>query len=257
MYNYLFEILLFSFGLCIGSFLNVCIYRLPSSKSITNPRRSICPVCNNLIRFYDNIPVLSYIWLKRRCRHCNTIIPFQYPMVELLSGIMAILLFMKFGYSFEGLIYFTFIASLFVITFIDLKHQIIPDVITLPGIPVFFLFSLAIPSISLKTSLIGILAGGGSLLIIAMGYNLLTKKEGMGGGDIKLLAMIGALIGWQGVLFTIFIASAMGTIIGLFLILKARKGMKFAIPFGPFLSAGAILYIFYGTEIITWYMNLL
>jgi len=178
-------------------------------------------------------------------------------MVELLSGIMAILLFMKFGYSFEGLIYFTFIASLFVITFIDLKHQIIPDVITLPGIPVFFLFSLAIPSISLKTSLIGILAGGGSLLIIAMGYNLLTKKEGMGGGDIKLLAMIGALIGWQGVLFTIFIASAMGTIIGLFLILKARKGMKFAIPFGPFLSAGAILYIFYGTEIITWYMNLL
>ncbi len=256
--NYYFaEILFFSFGICIGSFLNVCIYRLPASKSITNPRRSICPFCKETIPFYDNIPVLSYIWLRGRCRHCNTVIPLRYPIVELLSAVMALFVCMKFGPCFEGLIYFTFIALLIIITFIDLDHKIIPDIITLPGIPLFLFLSLGIPSISLIDSLLGILTGGGSLFTVAIIYNLLTKKDGMGGGDIKLLAMIGALIGWQGVLFTIFVSSALGSTIGIALMLRTKKGMNFAVPFGPFLSAGAVLYIFFGTPVINWYFNFL
>jgi len=157
----------------------------------------------------------------------------------------------------EALIYYLFIASLMVITYIDLDYQIIPDVITLPGIPLFFLCSFVVPSISLKDAVLGLLIGGGSLMAIAWGYHLLTKKEGMGGGDIKLLAMIGGFIGWKGVLFTIFFSSAVGTVSGLLLMLREKKGMKLAIPFGPFLSLGAIAYIFFGPEIIGWYVGLL
>ena len=143
-------------------------------------------------------------------------------------------------------------------TFIDIDHRIIPDTISLPGIPIgFLLASLVLPSMNYKTSLAGILTGGGSLLAVAWIYNLITKKEGMGGGDIKLLAMIGAFTGWKGVLFTIFVASATGTLAGIAVMLKTKKGMKLAVPFGPFLSIGAILYIFFGTALISWYFNLL
>ena len=185
-------------------------------------------------------------------------ISFRYPVVELISGITALTLFMKFGLSFEGFVYFIFISALIVITFIDIDHRIIPDVISLPGIPIGFLMaSFLLPSISWMESLTGILAGGGSLLAVAWIYNLITKKEGMGGGDIKLLAMIGAFIGLKGVLFTIFAASAAGTIAGIAVMIKTQKGMKLAVPFGPFLSIGTILYIFFGSEIISWYLNLL
>jgi leader peptidase (prepilin peptidase)/N-methyltransferase len=254
--NYLTEIFVFIFGLCIGSFLNVCIYRLPESKSIVHPR-SMCPNCGALIRWYDNIPILSYIALRGKCRHCSVSIPLRYPVVELISGVFALGVYLKYGIRFEALIYYAFIATLLVITFIDIDHQIIPDVVTLPGIPIFFAASFALAQITFVESILGILVGGGSLFLVAWLYQLLTKKEGMGGGDIKLLAMIGAIIGWKGVFFTIFLASAIGTLTGLLIMLKTRKTMKLAVPFGPFLALGGISYILFGPQLINWYFNLL
>ena len=256
MLPYSVEVFTFIFGLCIGSFLNVCIYRLPASQSITLPR-SRCPNCSELIRFYDNVPVLSYLVLRGRCRFCKEKISLRYPVVEILTGLFALVTFLKYGLTLEALIYYVFVSALIVITFIDIDHQIIPDIITLPGIPLFFIAGFALSNITYMDSIIGIFAGGGSLFVVAWIYHLVTKKEGMGGGDIKLLAMIGAVIGWQGVLFTIFVASAVGTISGILVMLKARKSMKLAIPFGPFLAIGAIAYIFIGPQLIYWYFNLL
>ena len=255
MFNFLIVSIIFIFGMCIGSFLNVCIYRLPTSKSIADPPRSICPSCNSPIRFYDNIPVLSYIWLKGRCRNCDAPISFRYPMVELMNGIVAMGLLFKFGLSLESLVYFVFISSLLVITFIDLDHQIIPDIITLPGIPMGLVASFALPTISFKASALGLLIGGGSLWFVAWLYNLIARRDGMGGGDIKLLAMIGTIIGWQGVIFTIFASSVMGSCVGITMMLIKGKNMKYAIPFGPFLSIGAIAYVFVGSQIIAWYFS--
>ncbi|QTA81507.1 Type 4 prepilin-like proteins leader peptide-processing enzyme [Desulfonema limicola] len=249
-------IVVFIFGLCIGSFLNVCIFRLPISKSIVYPPSS-CPECGYMIKFYDNIPVLSYMFLLGRCRQCKTRISVRYPLIELLSGFFAVCTFLKFGLNLEGLVYYVFIAVLLVITFIDIDHRIIPNIISLPGIPIFFIAAFAVPSVTWQESVTGILTGGGSLYAVAWTYCLITGKEGMGGGDIKLLAMMGGLIGWKGVLFTIFVGSAVGTIAGLIVMLYTRMNMKLAVPFGPFLSIGAITYIFFGTEIIFWYFNLL
>jgi leader peptidase (prepilin peptidase)/N-methyltransferase len=256
MANYLTEVFIFIFGICIGSFLNVCIYRLPESKSIVHPR-SACPDCGALIRFYDNIPIFSYIALRAKCRQCGAPISLRYPVIEFISGIFAVGVFLKFGISVEALIYYIFIAALLVITFIDIDHQIIPDVISLPGIPIFFAASFALPNMTFVDSILGILIGGGSLYLVAWLYHLITRKEGMGGGDIKLLAMMGAIIGWKGVLFTIFTASAVGTLAGLAVILKSGKTMKLKIPFGPFLAIGAIAFIFFGPQLIAWYFNLL
>lgn len=246
----------FVFGACIGSFLNVCIYRLPESKSIVYPG-SACPVCGYRLRSYDNIPILSYVLLRGKCRSCKTVIPVRYLIVELLGGLFAAAVYLKYHISPEALVYFTFIAALLVITFIDLDHRIIPDVVSLPGIAVFFMAAVFILSVPARESLMGILAGGGSLYLVALCYKLLTRKEGMGGGDIKLLAMIGALIGWQGVAFTIFVSSATGTLVGLAVMVATRKNMKLAVPFGPFLAIGAITFIFFGLQMIDWYFNLM
>ncbi|GBC59620.1 prepilin peptidase [Desulfonema ishimotonii] len=246
--------IVFIFGLCIGSFLNVCIYRIPASKSIVSPP-SACPACGYQLRFYDNIPVLSYLFLRGKCRKCGISISPRYPIVELLTGLFATGVFLKFGMTPETPVYFFFIATLLAITFIDIDHQIIPDIISLPGIPVFFLAAFALPSVTWQAALIGILVGGGVLYAIAWVYHFITGKDGMGGGDIKLLAMIGALLGWKGVLFTIFVSSAVGTIVGVTVMLYTRKNMKLAIPYGPFLAIGAITYIFSGPRIIDWYLN--
>jgi leader peptidase (prepilin peptidase)/N-methyltransferase len=256
MFDYQIAMTVFLFGLCIGSFLNVCIFRLPLSKSIVRPRSS-CPKCGYMIQFYDNIPVLSYLLLGGKCRQCLEAISFRYPMVEIISGLFAVAALYKFGLSLETPVYYVFIACLLVITFIDIDHRIIPDMITLPGIPIFFLASFALPDMTYKDSLLGLLAGGGSLYLVAWTYQTLAKKEGMGGGDIKLLAMMGVLIGWKGVLFTIFVSSFVGTILGLGVMVYTRANMKLAVPFGPFLSVGAVTYIFLGNEIIAWYFNLL
>jgi leader peptidase (prepilin peptidase)/N-methyltransferase len=177
--------------------------------------------------------------------------------VEIMGGAFAVLTYLKFGFSLDGLVLYTFVVLLLIITFIDIDYQIIPDVISLPGIPVGFAASFTVSTVTTRASLLGILIGGGILYLIAWGYHLLTKKEGMGGGDIKLLAMIGAFIGWQGVLFTIFLASAVGTLSGVLVMLHQKKGLKLAIPFGPFLSIGAISYVFMGPELISWYFDLL
>jgi len=246
----------FLFGLITGSFLNVCIYRLPRSRSIVYPG-SMCTQCQNAIPWYDNIPVFSYILLGGKCRVCRTPISFRYPMIEILSGLMASALFLKFGLSPETLIYFVFTSTLLVVTFIDIDHRIIPDGISLPGIAVFFIASFFLPGMTWLDSITGILAGGGALFAIAWGYTAVTKKEGMGGGDIKLLAMIGAAIGWKGVIFTIFVSSTAGSLIGIIVMLLSDKNMKMAIPFGPFLSIGAMAHIFFGPELISWYFTLL
>jgi len=245
----------FMFGAAVGSFLNVCICRLPKGESIVFPP-SHCTHCDYTIRYYDNIPIVSYLLLGGKCRSCGEPISIQYPVVELLNGLLTLLLFMKFGPTPTFAVLFLLCTALVVITFIDLEHQIIPDVISLPGIVVGFACSFVLPWLSWSDSLIGILLGGGSLLIVAYGYQFLTGKDGMGGGDIKLLAMLGAFLGWRSVLFIIFAASLVGSIIGVSVMLAKGKDGKLAIPFGPFLAAGAVLYIFYGRQIITWYLSL-
>jgi len=174
-----------------------------------------------------------------------------------MGGLFALCTYLRFNLTLEGIVFFALISTLLVITFIDIDHRIIPDAISLPGIPIGFGASFLIPEFNYLDSIFGILAGGGTLYAVAWSYSLATGKEGMGGGDIKLLAMIGAFIGWNGVLLTIFLASALGTLVGLLAMLKSGKNMKLAIPFGPFLSIGAIIYIFFGNELIFWYWNVL
>jgi leader peptidase (prepilin peptidase)/N-methyltransferase len=254
-YPVVFSIFAFVFGATVGSFLNVCIWRLPRNESIVFPA-SHCPHCDFKIPFYDNIPILGYLLLGGRCRRCKERISPQYPLVELVNGLLTLALFLKFGPSLTFLVLFVFSSALVAITFIDLEHQIIPDVISLPGIPLGLAASFFLPWLGWKNSLLGILLGGGSLLLVAYGYQLLAKKEGMGGGDVKLLAMMGAFLGWRSVLFIIFTASLAGSVIGLTVMAVQKKDTKLAIPFGPFLAFGALLYIFYGRQIIGWYLGL-
>lgn len=247
----------FTFGICIGSFLNVCIYRIPAGMSIVTPG-STCPKCSTKIAFYCNIPIFSYLALKGRCKYCKTPISIRYPIVESITGIVALLLLQKFGLNTQMVFWFVFICTLIVISFIDFDHQIIPDFISLPGIIIFASSLFFVPEMTIKQVLLGILFGGGSLTLVAVLYYLLRKQEGMGGGDIKLLAMIGSAIGPKGVFFTIFCGSLVGTIVGFSMILITRKsGLKLKIPFGPYLSLGAVLYIFYGEPIISWYLGLI
>lgn len=238
----------FVFGAAIGSFLNVCIYRIPLKVSIIKPS-SRCPFCEHPLRIYDNLPIVSYLWLKGKCRDCGARISWRYPLVELLTAVLAVMLFVKFGLSLNFLAHFLFVAALVVTTFIDLDHKIIPDVITLPGIPLFFLAAVFISRIHWLEALLGLLIGGGVLFTIAIVYELTTKREGMGGGDIKLLAMIGAFFGWKSLLFILLFSSLFGAIVGLAAILIKKQNMKYAVPFGPFLSAAAIAYIFWGENI--------
>lgn len=251
----LFIIAAFILGTIIGSFLNVCIVRLPQNASIAFPA-SHCPHCNAAIRFYDNIPLLSYILLSGRCRACRAPISLRYFLVELLMGVLMALLFFHFGPSLVFLLSAVFTAALVVITFIDLQHQIIPDRISLPGIPLAFLCSFAVPWTNWLDSLLGILVGGGILYAFALGYYLLTKKEGMGGGDIKMLAMIGAFLGWKGALATLMLAAVAGSLIGLMLIAVKGKNFKYAVPFGPFLALGAFCALLYGESLISWYCSI-
>jgi leader peptidase (prepilin peptidase)/N-methyltransferase len=243
------------FGAVMGSFLNVCIFRLPKEESIVWPG-SHCPRCNTPINFYDNIPLVSYVLLKARCRYCKDSISIQYPLVEGITALSSLILFMKFGASLSYLFYFSFVAALIVITVVDLYHQIIPDVISLPGIGAGLLASLAIPQITLFNSLLGILLGGGGLFLVATLYQWFFKREGMGGGDVKLLAMIGAFLGWKAVILTILLGSLIGSITGIIVMVSKGKNFKYAIPFGPFLSFGAVIALFYGPSIISWYLYL-
>jgi len=245
----------FIFGMVVGSFLNVCICRMPKDESIVSPP-SHCPYCNYQIRWYDNIPVISYLLLRGRCRGCGSGISLQYPLVELLNGIIALLLFLRFGPTLAFAVLFVFCSALVVITFIDIEHQIIPDEISLSGIVIGFVMSFFLQGHHWLNSLLGILLGGGSLLLVAYGYQWLTGKEGMGGGDIKLLAMMGAFLGWKSIPFIILVSSLVGSVVGISIMLLQKKDSKLAIPFGPYLAFAAIFYIFYGSPLIEWYLNL-
>lgn len=248
------DIYIFLVGLCVGSFLNVCIFRIPEGRSIVSPP-SACPGCGTSIKWYDNIPLISYIVLRGRCRNCRTAVSLRYPTVELLTGLFALVVWIQFGMNWQSLIYFLFIAALLVITFIDIDHQIIPNEISLPGIPIGFALCFLNPDLTWLEALIGILIGGGSLYAVIWIYYLVTGRQGMGFGDVKLLAMIGAFTGWRGVLFTIMASSFIGTVVGLAEMMRTRQGMKLAIPFGPFLAIGAVLYLFFGPQVIDWYLN--
>lgn len=240
-------------GAIVGSFLNVVILRLPDpGKSVVFPA-SHCPKCETPLSWYENVPILSYITLRGKCKHCKVTISPQYPAVEASMALLSVALFYKFGLSVTSAGYFLFVAALLVIIVIDIHHQIIPDKISLPGIVLGFLFALLSDVVTWQSSLIGLLVGGGVLYAVSMFYFILRKIEGMGGGDIKLLAMIGAWLGWQSLPFVIFVSSLTGSIVGLIAMTQQKKGGHTRIPFGPFLSIAALLFLFFSNSILYYF----
>jgi len=254
--------IVFIVGAIVGSFLNVCISRIPKGESVIHPP-SHCPKCQTPIPFFYNIPLLSYLLLRGRCCSCGERISFRYFAVELLMASLAVLLLYQFGLGLAFVVGFVFVAALIVISFIDLDVRIVPDVISLPGIVIGLVFSVIghyfIPD-SLDVvptplgSLVGVLAGGGFLLAVAWIYEKFTGVEGMGGGDIKLLAMIGAFLGGPSIPLTLFFSSLGGSIIGLSIMLVKGVDRRYALPFAPFLCLGALVYLFFGREIIDFYV---
>ncbi len=255
-------IIVFIFGLITGSFLNVCIYRIPRNFSIIWPA-SRCPSCNVPIKFYDNIPILSYIFLGGKCRYCNKNISLRYPFVEFLNGFLYVIIINRFGFEWHRIFYFIFCSALIVITFIDLDFQIIPDRITLPGILIGFItgsFLLPDPfmkssALGWKSSIIGSVTGFVLYTLIAFAGSKIFKKEAMGGGDIKMMAMVGAVIGWKGIILTTFLGSLTGSIAGIISMIIRGREKGSLIPFGPFLAFGSIISLFYGQEILLWYLG--
>jgi len=244
------------FGGIIGSFLNVCIYRLPRHESVAWPA-SHCPACSAPIAPYDNIPVLSYLLLAGRCRSCRTSISVQYPLIELANAAGYGLLLWRFGPTGEWLAYATLFSALLVVTGIDLVHQLIPDRITLPGIVLGVLCAITVLPTGILNSLLGILIGGGLLWGLAWASPYVFGKEGMGGGDIKLVAMIGAFLGWRQVLLTIMLGAIVGSVVGLTLLGARLLTREQYIPFGPFLALGAMVSLFFHQELLSWYFGLL
>lgn len=248
----------FIFGAIIGSFLNVVILRLPQPDiSVVFPA-SHCPKCKADLSWYENVPILSYLILRGRCGHCGVSISKQYPTVEFLTGIMAAACVSSFGLSIAAGGYFTFAAALITIIWIDIHHQIIPDVISLPGIIFGLTLSFFSPLTTWQDSLIGLLIGGGVFYAISLIYYLIRKQEGLGGGDIKLLAMLGAFLGYQSLFFIIFTSSITGSIAGLIAMRSQKKGGATRIPFGPFLAVSGLAYLFFYQQInqlFQWYLN--
>jgi leader peptidase (prepilin peptidase)/N-methyltransferase len=241
-------------GCCIGSFLNVVIHRLPAKESLVSPG-SHCPHCGTPIELYDNIPILSFLLLGGKCRRCRARISFRYPVVEGLCGALALALMRKYGVHPQFFIEALFVFLLVAIAFIDLDTFLIPDVLSLPGIVAGFATSFFTPRLSWSGSLTGILVGGGVLYLVAIGYQRLRHQEGLGGGDIKLLGMIGAFVGIMGVIFTVLVASVVGTLVGLAVMRRSNKGLTTMLPFGPFLSLGAVSYLFWGQSFFHWYLS--
>jgi len=258
MHEYMFQfitgLIIFTIGLVIGSFSNVCIYRLPRNESLIFPG-SHCPKCYKPIKYYDNIPLVSYLILKGKCRYCQEKISGQYPLVEFLTSFIYLILFLSYGLQWRTFVYMLLCSALIIITFIDLKEKIIPDVISLPFIALGFILSFFLKNISTTDSLLGILTGGGSLLLIAVVGSFIFKKEAMGGGDIKLAAMIGAFLGWQFTILSLFLGFFFGSIIGVIILIKNKgnKEQNDSVPFGPFIALGTIIALFFGEVIINWY----
>jgi leader peptidase (prepilin peptidase) / N-methyltransferase len=240
-------------GLIIGSFLNVCIYRLPRRLSPVRPRSS-CTACGHVLSWYENVPIVSYALLRGRCRGCGAPISLMYPVVEAITGAMFLSGYLLYGPSLLLIVRLMFGCAMIVLFVIDLQHRILPNVITLPGIVVGFLCSVLVGP-GWQSSLIGIVAGGGTLWAIAEIYYRVRHEEGLGMGDVKMLAMIGAFLGWKLVLLTLVLSSFSGTIIGLGVLLFKRESMKYALPFGTFLALGAIVAAVAGDPIVDWYFG--
>jgi leader peptidase (prepilin peptidase)/N-methyltransferase len=246
---------IFILGLLFGSFGNVVIYRMPNNKSVIHPRSS-CPKCNKMIAWYDNIPVLSWLFLMGKCRQCKVKIPIRYPLVELITGLIFLFLYLHHGLSWLLLEHLVFAFSLVVCTFIDLDHMILPDEFTLSGIVIGLVGAILIPEREFLPSLLGVLVGGGILWAIGSIYAAIKKIDGIGGGDVKLLAWIGAVLGWQSIPFVILASSLVGSLVGVIYMIRTKSNMQAAIPFGPFLAAAAVLYIFFGRELSHSYFEL-
>ena len=287
------DFVVFVFGAAIGSFLNVCIYRMPRGESIVNPP-SHCPHCNARIRWVNNIPLLSYVVLRGKCRHCGGRIRPRYVLVELLTALLFLGVWLKYPMSWLAPVYWVMVGGLIVGTFIDLEHYIIPDEITIGGVVVGFAASILVPSLHGETflflsafkSLLGILIGSALVLWIAIFGELIFRKEAMGFGDVKLTAVIGAFLGWQGAVFTLAVSSVIGSVVGLLWIFLSRERravahetpaektyhnldawsisdemdthmMHSSIPYGPFLALAAVLWIFVGGRALIWFGSLL
>src|SRR4051794_30477016 len=241
-------------GLSIGSFLNVCIHRLPRQASIVHPG-SNCPQCGYVLRWYDNIPVVSYAMLGGRCRQCRTAISIRYPIVEIVTMAIFLLHYALIGLDIVLVPRLLFACVLIVLFAIDLEHHLLPNVITLPGIVVGLAFSAMLPP-GIVDALIGTLLGGGILWLMGEAYFRYSGQEGMGGGDVKMLAMIGAFLGWKLVLVTLVLSSFAGSVIGVAVIAMKRGGMKYALPYGTFLALGALVASIAGEAIVNWYVSL-
>ena len=241
-------------GLCIGSFANVIIHRWPAEESIVHPR-SRCPQCKTPLKFYDNIPVISWILLRGKCRACGAAISSRYMFVELLTGVLFVSVFYVHGFSWLTLEYLIFVSGIVPASFIDIDHYLLPDVITIPGMLLALGGAFLNPERSFWEALMGVLFGGGFLWLIAYVYFALRKVEGMGGGDIKLLAWIGALLGWTAVPFVILLSALTGSILGLALGLSQKKGLKTVIPFGPYLAFSTLVCILGGTDWARTYLH--
>ena len=242
-------------GLAIGSFLNVVIHRLPQQQSIVTPG-SRCPGCGYMLRWYDNIPILSWAMLGGRCRKCRAPISIRYPIVELLTAVIFVGHYLVFGWTPLLAVRLLFAASLVALFAIDLEHRLLPDAITLPGIVVGLTASLFLPP-GIIAALIGMLIGGGFLWLTGEAYFRYSGQEGMGGGDVKMLAMIGAFLGWKLVLLTLILSSIAGSVLGLAIIGIKRGDMKYALPFGTFLALGALAASLVGEQIVAWYVGYL
>lgn len=250
-----FYVLFFVLGAIFGSFGNVIIYRLPREESIVKPR-SYCYSCKTPVKWYDNIPIFSWFILRGRCRKCHAKFSFRYPLVEIITAVLFALSYHYAGLSWTLLEYLIFVFGLVVCTFIDIDHMILPDEFTLSGIVIGLVGAALNPQREFLDALFGVLMGGGFLWGMAYVYYLLTKNEGMGGGDIKLLAWIGAILGWKAIPFVIMSSAVIGSVIGLIAARKQKAGLKTVIPFGPYLALGAVLYLFGGETIALWYLDL-
>jgi leader peptidase (prepilin peptidase) / N-methyltransferase len=239
------------FGACVGSFLNVCIYRLPRRESLLWPA-SRCTSCGRPLSWYENFPILGWMVLAGHCRTCRAPVSWMYPVVETITALTFLSGYLLYGLTPLAAVRVLFACALIVLFVTDLQHKILPNVITLPGIAVGFACSLFLPP-GWRDSLIGIVVGGGVLFAIAETYYRVRGEEGLGMGDVKLLGMIGAFLGWKLVLLTLVLASFTGSLFGVTLIAFGRGNMKFALPFGTFLAVGALVAAIWGTPIVDWY----
>jgi leader peptidase (prepilin peptidase)/N-methyltransferase len=245
------SVLLGVLGLVVGSFLNVCIYRLPRRESINWPG-SHCTSCNRPLSWYENVPIVSWLALRGRCRTCGERVSIMYPLVELITGVLFVAGYWIYGWTPMLAVRLAFACAMVVLFAIDLRHHLLPNVITVPGVVIGFGLSLFLPP-GWRASLIGLIAGGGVLFAIAEGYYRLRGIEGLGMGDVKMLAMIGAFLGWKLMLVTLILASFAGSVIGVGIIALGRGGMKAALPFGTFLAVGALTAAVVGDPLVDWY----